>query len=300
MYRYAYDNCPVCGLTFTENDDVVVCPACGTPHHRECYKNFGGCANAEKHEDGFSFVSAVPVHEEPSYDKTNTENNAEASQENTQENPFESDTFNSPFGHVITDNEKINDVPVGDLKKFIGPAWIYYIPLFYAKVKGLRIFRINFSALMGSFAWLLSRKFYLLGLASAFINIICCFFMHFYEAYAVNSGAELTVDAILSNTDPFILIGYFIYAFASNIPFIIRLLTGIFANKLYMNKCIKKVKQINHSSENADQFNARLSKKGGLNMLLLFLSAALYISYIILVQRGVIMSLMTQFINYIF
>ncbi len=303
MYRYAYDNCPVCGLTFTEDDDVVVCPTCGTPHHRECYKNSGGCAHEEQHNEGFTFVSAAPADDDSSYNNT-AESSAESdpnnSQESSQANPFESDTFNSPFGHVITDNETINDVPVGDLKKFIGPAWMYYIPLFYAKIKGLRIFRINLSAMLGSYAWLLSRKFYLLGIVSALINFISYFFMNFYEAYAKNSGAELTIDALLSNKDPYILIGYFIYVFVSNIPFVLRILTGIFANKLYMNKCIKTVKQINHSSENAEQFNAKLSKKGGLSMVLLFLSAALYASYIILVQRGVIMELMTQLVNFIF
>ena len=303
MYRYAYDNCPVCGLTFTEDDDVVVCPTCGTPHHRECYENSGGCAHEEQHNEGFTFVSAAPADDDSSYNNT-AESSAESdpnnSQESSQANPFESDTFNSPFGHVITDNETINDVPVGDLKKFIGPAWMYYIPLFYAKIKGLRIFRINLSAMLGSYAWLLSRKFYLLGIVSALINFISYFFMNFYEAYAKNSGAELTIDALLSNKDPYILIGYFIYVFVSNIPFVLRILTGIFANKLYMNKCIKTVKQINHSSENAEQFNAKLSKKGGLSMVLLFLSAALYASYIILVQRGVIMELMTQLVNFIF
>ena len=28
--------CPVCGETFQNGDDVVVCPECGAPHHREC------------------------------------------------------------------------------------------------------------------------------------------------------------------------------------------------------------------------------------------------------------------------
>ncbi len=305
MNRYAYDNCPVCGLIFKDSDDIVVCPTCGTPHHRECYINSGSCANDSKHDDGFIFVSTAPAaSEEPqkssqySAEEPVYESSGDNSSDNA--NPFESDTFNSPYGHVITDNERIDDIPVGDLKKFIGPAWIYYVPLFYAKVKGLRIFRINFSAFIGSYAWLFARKFYLLGLISALLSIGSYLFMDFFEAYLVSAGFDLTVSNILSSNDPMILLGYYAYMFMSNIPFILSILTGIFANKLYMKRCIKKIKKINHSSSSAEQFNSRLAKRGGLNMPMLFLSGALYICYFILAQRGVIAELMTKLIEYLF
>lgn len=45
--------CPVCNEKFNNNDDVVVCPVCGTPHHRECWQNNGRCINEEKHAEGF-------------------------------------------------------------------------------------------------------------------------------------------------------------------------------------------------------------------------------------------------------
>lgn len=47
--------CEVCGEAFRDGDDVVVCPDCGTPTHRACYKANGGCPNALKHADGFVF-----------------------------------------------------------------------------------------------------------------------------------------------------------------------------------------------------------------------------------------------------
>ncbi|MGN1195963.1 MAG: RING finger protein, partial [Acutalibacteraceae bacterium] len=50
-----YENliCPGCGEVFKEGDDVVVCPECGTPQHRQCYEKNGGCVNAALHEQGF-------------------------------------------------------------------------------------------------------------------------------------------------------------------------------------------------------------------------------------------------------
>lgn len=50
--NYTGYKCPVCQKTFTDNDDVVVCPECGTPHHRACYLENGHCANIDGHIEG--------------------------------------------------------------------------------------------------------------------------------------------------------------------------------------------------------------------------------------------------------
>ncbi len=48
-------SCPVCGERFKNGDDVVVCPECGAPHHRECYDKNGKCFYEDRHSQGFSF-----------------------------------------------------------------------------------------------------------------------------------------------------------------------------------------------------------------------------------------------------
>lgn len=297
MPKYSYDNCPVCGLTFSDDDDIVVCPHCGTPHHRECYKSNGGCANAERHSEDFTFISAAPTEEESKSAENETEET-----ENTEQDEFNPDkAFGSVFGHTISDGDSIDGVPVGDLKKFIGNAWIYYIPLFFAKVKNLRIFRINFSALFGSFTWLFARKFYLLGCLSALLTSASYFYIYFYIAYLNNAGIDVTESftSIFQSSDSFVVSGYYIYAIVSYIPFIISLLTGIFANRLYMKHCVKRVKKINSNSSSAEQFNDRLTRKGGLNLPLLFISLALVASFYILDARGVIGSLMLRLVEHI-
>lgn len=47
--------CPVCDKNFHADDDVVVCPVCGTPHHRKCYEELGHCYNEDKHSEGYDF-----------------------------------------------------------------------------------------------------------------------------------------------------------------------------------------------------------------------------------------------------
>lgn len=52
-FRFTNEKCPVCNSTFKEDDDIAVCPECGTPHHRECFKENKHCANHEKHSENF-------------------------------------------------------------------------------------------------------------------------------------------------------------------------------------------------------------------------------------------------------
>ena len=50
-----YDNqsCPHCGNSLADGEDVVVCPVCATPQHRECWMQAGHCANDSLHASGF-------------------------------------------------------------------------------------------------------------------------------------------------------------------------------------------------------------------------------------------------------
>lgn len=73
--NYTNEQCPVCKKIFTDSDDVVVCPECGTPHHRQCYKNNGGCANENKHDENFVWQKTisdpvVPNRSEPQQPQT--------------------------------------------------------------------------------------------------------------------------------------------------------------------------------------------------------------------------------------
>ncbi|MBQ2799672.1 MAG: hypothetical protein IJF09_09825, partial [Ruminiclostridium sp.] len=51
---YTDEKCPICGVAFKEADDVVVCPDCGAPYHRACYKEQGDCSYSDKH-GGYSW-----------------------------------------------------------------------------------------------------------------------------------------------------------------------------------------------------------------------------------------------------
>lgn len=49
MADYKGSKCISCGKEFTDGDDIVVCPECGTPYHRICYNKNGKCINEALH-----------------------------------------------------------------------------------------------------------------------------------------------------------------------------------------------------------------------------------------------------------
>ena len=68
MFFYEGYTCPVCKREFKETDDIVACPKCGAPHHRECWKLEGHCHYAEDHDTPRQWKrpeEAAPVASDP-------------------------------------------------------------------------------------------------------------------------------------------------------------------------------------------------------------------------------------------
>lgn len=72
--RYSNYKCDGCGKVFSDDDDIVVCPECATPQHRECYNEKGGCVNRHLHSEGFQWQG----------EKLHTEIKTEKTAENTE------------------------------------------------------------------------------------------------------------------------------------------------------------------------------------------------------------------------
>ena len=60
MLDYTGIKCPVCEKPFQAGDDIVVCPQCGAPYHRECYQKEGKCKFEELHEQGKNWEPPAP------------------------------------------------------------------------------------------------------------------------------------------------------------------------------------------------------------------------------------------------
>ena len=56
LEKYYGEKCLICSKQFEDNDDIVVCPDCGTPYHRACWQQETKCINEELHLSGQSWA----------------------------------------------------------------------------------------------------------------------------------------------------------------------------------------------------------------------------------------------------
>lgn len=57
--KYTGNICHGCNEPFDDNDDVVVCPDCGTPQHRECYEKENRCVCEHLHKTDYAWHGKV-------------------------------------------------------------------------------------------------------------------------------------------------------------------------------------------------------------------------------------------------
>ena len=203
---YIGSKCPVCDKYFHIHDDIVVCPECGTPSHRECYTNNGGCINAHKHAQGYDYNKENTFNytdETSDYvcKKCGTKNSedaffcnkcgAELGESKFSQNPYQRQQpgFNNPdmpnmgpnvmFIDPLAGVDKNADfgdsVTAGECAKYVKQNTPYFINVF----KNIRVFsksRFNFCALIFGGGYLLYRKMYKIG---AFITALQVAFMIF-------------------------------------------------------------------------------------------------------------------------
>ena len=178
----------VCGKVFTDDDDVVVCVECGTPYHRECYKQ-SGCINEELHKSGKSWRSQNDTEkitckgcgkelspDQRYCDRCGTPAGAEPHarsphMENMQDTPYPGS------GRILTLEvrpEEIadDDVTFGELAKFVGPSAGYYMPRFAMINRfGFKI-GINIGALLFPELYFAYRKMPLTALGIMLIRML--------------------------------------------------------------------------------------------------------------------------------
>ena len=195
--------CPICQKRFVKDDDVVVCPECGAPHHRECYESNGNCFYEDRHAPGFSFDKADKAEDEQT-DETDSEyitcpnchaenektffycgkcgyplnTQDRSAQDNTQQNQYNGQRTaqGTPFGFgsagnpaydplmgLNSEDEIADNVKVGEAAKFIGKSTPYFLTVF-DRIKRFGSKRFNFSAFVFTGAYFIYRKMYVPGI----------------------------------------------------------------------------------------------------------------------------------------
>lgn len=292
MSRFLNKLCPVCEKRFEENDDIVVCPECGTPHHRACYAKNNACGVVAHHIDGFEWKGALPWEESPA------EEPAPAPSEERSEPPSFmagiSTEGSAPFQALEIDPEKaykeylemVNDdritvdgVSRKELYTFVGKAVMHYSAAFETfranpDKKKSRVAVFNFAAgifrplqqfyrRMDGFAVLLTLLDVVLSLPMLLI---------YAGVIEVTAQNEMLLTLLTSA--------------ANIVGFVVTVLLCIFWNRLYYRHAVKKIKKIRarfHGERSAEYYEALAAsgKPSWLHVIIGFLLEAFIVACIV-------------------
>ena len=283
--KYSNYKCPVGNNQFTEEDDVVVCPECGTPHHREWYIQKGNCANSDKHGTNEPIeVEFVDVEEDKdtiSEEKTK-ENTTENPQQVVQEIIEEMKGGNGDY--------MLNGKHVSFYEAAIGKNQKFYIPHFMVMDKTKKAVSWNIAGFFVPLAWCLYRKMYkfaaiILALYVLMIGTIGFTIMsneeiinsinecvqedpNFYENIILyntkDSNVSLTekqmkLNKLTNEYKPPVPVQIITYL----ITYGIRILMGIYATNLYYKKLTKIIEKVDKSDLSPDMKRSVLFRKCG-------------------------------------
>ena len=278
--------CPVCNNQFNDEDDVVVCPECGTPHHRECYKNNGGCFNEKLHgnEESLEFTfknkasenDIKPIASENEINKDNERKNSEVIPDILKASPAQTALINGKHSALY-------EIAIGKNSE-------YYIPRFVIMDNVKKGISLNMFAFFVPLAWTLYRKMYkfaavvlamyilIFGLTGFYIasneefidlNMQCMQedpnYMSNILIYDTGKGdVTLTLkqqellEVMKNMTVPF-----YVTLISSILPFVVRTYLGIFGNKQYMLKLTKNIDKAEKKGLVGDDLKKHLYKKYG-------------------------------------
>lgn len=295
-------SCVRCHAYLFPEDDIVYCPVCGAPHHRECYNQLGHCALEEFHGTDRQYDKVKAREEEQATaEMPNTGENAEGlitCQMCHEKYDFALNAcpkcgapniakaggsfVNFDFlGGVPADYDIGDGITADEAKRFVAANTPRYIPKF-AVLNAKNKLSWNWLAFLFPCGWMLSRKMYKNGIIAGLLTVISSlFYLPFMNAIN-NLGTtpgETQAQIMQSIYEHLPKMGAAVIAallagFMLNIA--VRILSALFGDYLYKQYAISSIKTIRAESEDMD-YDYR--KKGGVNIFL-FLLGTMAVQYL--------------------
>lgn len=295
MSRYSGKKCVICDNTFTDNDDIVVCPDCGTPYHRNCYEAAGRCVADGLHASGTSWHSfQVESGNIIVCKRCNHENSPMAifcekcgmptrmaddvnmqqpQMNNPQMNP-QSQMPQNPYVFLfdeycgLSPEEEFDGVKLKEIAEFIGPNKRYFLPIFKNMKERHKKFSVNLPAALFPHYYFAYRKMYLpmiLAVLSYAILEIQVQFEYLKDTSTLIHSILSQYPALLEKLTAFA--NSQLWITLSNVLFLVcaaaSFIFAFFSNWIYYKHCIRKIKKLKEKNGASSDLKSKLAKYGG-------------------------------------
>ncbi len=289
MKEYLGTRCPVCEQRFGEGDDVVVCPDCGTPYHRACYRQAGHCVNQELHEkhEAWSPEDSRRREEERfegensrrcgkcgtinpedgifcqicGYPLKSGEAAAEGADSQRGPQPIAPNPYTTPYGGISPD-ETLDGIPVRDLALFVGDNSHYFIPRFCDRHAAGRSAAWNWPAFLFRGLYFLYRKMYLAGAVLLILSLLIsapAMLVNLCVLFRQPAALGLSLTAL-----------YRLATIGNGLSLGLAMGCALFANRIYCRHVLGRVKKMrqNCGGQPEQEYVLTLTRRGRTNRVL--------------------------------
>lgn len=328
MPDYRGHQCIVCQNLFDKDDDIVVCPDCGTPYHRSCYMAKGACINTALHENGTSWTELHRKEEKsrtcPNCKHRNSEDadrceicgaflQADAPAQDEQRPMFryqkpdgtthEMDPFDPCCG--FQRDEEFDGETLEDIANFVGTSTFHYIPLFKRFKDTGKHMSFSFAALLFPHLYFAYRKMWKYSILIILLMAFCSLptmmsNLHlqltseeFVEMY-LEMGMDVTTQfaGLITFAEENKLLLQRLEIVGTGIQFAARIFLAATAHWLYFRHIIKKLRLF-RKNELSPQMRAMLLRsEGGTSVLNAIGAFALFYGVTMLLTSAIMMPFM--------
>lgn len=290
--------CAYCHAYLFDDDDIVYCPDCGAPHHRDCWFEINHCANVDNHgKENIRTNKEVEESKSIRCSSCGTENSEDSyfcqhcgaslnneQYDNTYTNQYVNDKIDGVNSSTVASYIRVNSQKyVNDFKE---------IDAKYKNNKKLSsCIKWNWSGFLFGYLWLFYRKCHkpawvlflisvistilqtpLLALTSSVIFDIIGVQTDKVSAsnmyFSINDNLTEIYSALNEAiTTPIIIM----FVFSIIIAFAVHLIIGLFGENIYKNNAINKIKAI-EQSDTIESKQQIISTSGGVNIFMVVIS----------------------------
>jgi len=281
------EKCVACGIEFKNGDDIVVCPECGSPHHRACYKAMNSCANSALHGTDECWHSSSETGPEDKPEKKKfvicpachfpnalAEENCIRCGYSLADSDGESEDdteagFGIPRPYLgFNPDEDMGGSPLRDVSDFVRTNTIYYIPIFKRMKDTGRSISFNLISFIFPPIYFANRRMWFWAMLSLIVSVLLS--MPLAVSYLIaDGGIETSYSVFPADVIQKIYENRRVLATLIDVcniaDLVIRLVFCLFSNKLYFRFVLKSLRKL-RSHCSGELTRAEISQAGGIKL----------------------------------